>query len=402
MERFLILFIVMFFFAACGTKTVELGNPDFPDNNAAADDDTVVSDSDSDSQIDPDSDSNIPDSDSAIDPDDDTTMPDTDSVIDPDDDTVIDPDDDTVIIPDDDAVVTECTIGERKCDDTLDNVLECNVAHKWISVEDCSAPLKMCVEAEDAPYCKDLNCVPGTKTCISEDVYTCSEDGMTGVLSKNCTDTQYCDEKADPVDCKDMICVPNENFCETNILKECNAKGSSAATLKECGTGACDETLENCVYTSLIGAETSFSANNGRRGVFYNCAKNVTVIEFAQGFDLSSNTDLTWAIYEAEGNTTLYKKIYSKKDTVTSNGKGFYSTGAISVSLKSGKKYLFYTGWSGTRNFLYGGAGEHPVDMGFGSSFNGYNTAFSGTAEEEINNPAVFDRTYRQQIKFVE
>jgi hypothetical protein len=255
----------------------------------------------------------------------------------------------------------------------------------------------MCVEAEDAPYCKDLNCVPGTKTCISEDVYTCSEDGMTGILSKNCTDTQYCDEKADPVDCKDMICVPNENFCETNILKECNEEGSASSTIKECGTGVCDEVLEDCVFTGEVGGTTKLTGRTGQRGNFINCTQSTTVVGFAPYFEFTGNKELTWAIYEAEGNSTTYQRIFIKTSTITGTGVSYYSTGNISVNLVSGKKYIFTTAWEGTLNIFYGNA--TPTVTGFGEAVNGISRTTS--VPEELQNPSATDAIYAQEIKYI-
>ncbi|HNW81649.1 MAG TPA: hypothetical protein PKG52_02040 [bacterium] len=381
MKKILILFIMMIISVACGTKTVEIGNPDFTDNEAAGD---------VDAQDDSDIDEVFSDDDSVI-------NPDNDSVIDPDEDAVIVPDDDSAVVPDDDTV-TGCTIGEKKCDNTLDNVLECNVAHEWISVEDCSDPLKMCVENPVGTfYCDTLTCEPDTKFCKNEDVYTCNADGKTDVLSTNCTDLQYCDTTTVPVSCHDMICDPNELFCDSNVLKLCSSNGGGSTVSKDCGTGVCDGTLKDCVYTGDLGGTGNTARDTQKRGNFFNCTKNVKVVEFAQGFNLSANTDLTWAIYEAEGVSTTYKKIFSKTATVTSKGSALYSTGAISVDLKNGNKYLFVTAWTGSRIFIDGGT--HPVEMGFGTSFAGHSG--DNLTPNEMTNPAENIYVFKQNIKYI-
>ena len=257
----------------------------------------------------------------------------------------------------------------------------------------------MCVDDFGSFSCKDLNCEPGTKICQTEDVYVCAEDGMSNILSKNCTDSQYCDDTIDPVDCKDMVCVPDEDYCDSDILKTCNSVGSGGTTLKDCTTdgGVCDGGLLDCVYVGEIGGTVSFSST-GRRGNFFNCTKDVTVVEFAQGFDLFDSTDLTWVIYEDANGDNTYQKIFDKTETVSSNGKGHYSTGTIFINIKSGRKYLFVTVWSGSRTFLHGGS--HPVDMGFGSSFAGY--IGNSSIENELVNPYQTTNIYNQQIKFVE
>ena len=390
MKKIFIISVLLLFTIACGKKTVELGNPDFPDNESAGDADTT--DTDADTENDSDIDEIIADNDTTVDPDDDT-------IVDPDDDSTIIPDDDSTITPDEDTV-TECTIGEQKCDATLDNVLECNVAHAWVSVEDCSDPLKMCVENPVGTfYCDTLICEPGVKFCKNEDVYTCNADGKTDVLSTNCTDLQYCDNAVDPVICSDMVCDPSETYCDVNILKECAANGGSSTTVKDCSSdsGVCDDTLNNCVYTGNTGGDTTNSNKTGKRGNFFDCTKNVKVVEFAQRFNFTGDKDLTWTIYEAEGNSTTYTRIFIKTSNVTGVGDSQYSTGSISVNLMNGKKYIFVTAWAGQISFYDNGA-NHPIDVGFGSSTNGFSS--NTDLPEQLVNPSGFNFVYNQRIKF--
>lgn len=394
MEKFFILFFLMFVFAACGTKTVEIGNPDFPDSSAVADDDTAFSDSDTDSLIDP-------DSDSAIDPDDDTNMPDNDSTIHPDDDTAFDPDDDSTVIPDEDSV-TECTVGERKCDDSLDNVLECNAVHAWVSVEDCSAPLKMCVESPaDNFFCDDLVCEPGVKFCKNEDLYTCNTDGKGDTLAQNCTDTQYCN--AVSLTCEDMVCEPSDIYCDGSQLKKCNMNGSSFEVLDDCSTdsGSCDGLLDGCLYTGDTGGETITPGDRtGSRGNVFLCEKDVTVVEFLQGLNFTGSKNLTWAIYEAVGSSINYTKIFSKTEAVTGSGEKDYSSGIINVNLKSGNKYLFFIMWEGQLGFFFGSSSIHPKEMGFGESIKGYTGTFVNSLPNQIANPDNSSWIFKQIIKF--
>lgn len=390
MERILILFIAVFFFAACGTKTVELGNPDFPDNNAAADDDTVVSDSDSDSQIDPDSDSNMPDSDSAIDPDDDTTMPDNDSVIDPDDDTVIDPDDDTVIIPDDDAVVTECTIGERKCDDTLDNVLECNVAHEWISVEDCSAPLKMCVESPaDNFFCDDLVCEPGVKFCKNEDLYTCNTDGQGDTLAQNCTDTQYCDTVS--LTCEDMVCEPSDIYCDGSVLKNCNTSGSGF-TEENCAATSmnCYDIYESCAAESVFTTNESnqYSGKNRLVGNVIQITSQKNLLEFSSYLEDATGDTVNFYIYKNTDGTN-YSKIFQKSITLGTGGKSYYSSGYVNEILEAGN-YIFGVVQSGTNPYHFAGNKASGLYIG---------TVLGTVAVPSFTGPDTFSVSYSTDVK---
>ena len=59
----------------------------------------------------------------------------------------------------------------------------------------------------------------------------------------------------------------------------------------------------------------------GKRGNFFNCTKDVTVIEFAQRFNFSGNKDLTWAIYEDSNGDKTYQRIFNKTETVNGTGR---------------------------------------------------------------------------------
>jgi hypothetical protein len=234
------------------------------------------------------------------------------------------------------------------------------------------------------------------------DVYECASNGLSEEMTENCTDTQYCDEGDDPGECRDMVCTPTELYCDANVLRKCDNIGSGGAVEKDCNPdGVCDLALENCVYTGELGGDGQSTRESQKRGNFFNCTKDVKVIEFAQKFNLSANTDLTWAIYEAIGNTTTYTKIFSKTATVTPNGVTLYSTGAILVDLKNGRKYLFLTAWNGSRIFFDGAnVLTHPINIGFGTSFAGHTG--NNLIPDELVSPAENVYVYNQQIKFVE
>ncbi|HOB71745.1 MAG TPA: hypothetical protein PKM18_08170, partial [bacterium] len=294
MKKVLILTVFAIFMVSCKGSIVQLtATPDFGDgeNNQT---DSDLSDDLSDE------DSSKSDDDSLI-PDDDSPFTDHDSPVTDDDSPFTDHDSPVT----DDDVIT-CTEGELRCSSEDFDVEECD-GGKWVTKEECGEGW-ICDDSVDPIVCADQICFPGARYCKMGDVYSCASNGLSEEMTENCTDTQYCDEGDDPGECRDMVCTPTELYCDANVLRKCDNIGSGGSVEKDCNPdGVCDEGLEGCVYTSEIGGDQSYTANNARRGVFYNCTKNVTVIEFAQGFDLSTNTDLTWAIYEAEGNTTLYK-----------------------------------------------------------------------------------------------
>jgi hypothetical protein len=195
-----------------------------------------------------------------------------------------------------------------------------------------------------------------------------------------------------------MVCTPEELYCDANVLRKCDNIGSGGSVEKDCNPdGVCDLGLEDCVYTGEVGGTSSFD-RTGQRGNFFDCSKNVKVIEFSQQLEYTGNKDLSWAIYEAEGNSTTYSRIFIKSATTTGTGKAYYSTDTISVNLVSGKKYIFAIGWSGTSKVYYG---YNTAVVGFGEAVNAHSLG-SPSMAESLTNPAKYDIIFNQQIKFVE
>ncbi|MGI6393702.1 MAG: hypothetical protein ACOX2F_03050 [bacterium] len=294
----------------------------------------------------------------------------------------------------------DCINGTKKCSDTKKQVLEC-IDEKWEKMEDCSGPLSMCVEEGENAFCKDLHCVPGTTTCQNDDIYRCNSDGMGFTFIKECNPDEYCNDANDPTQCSPKVCPSAQVYCEDNELRECNEKGSAFAVIKACGEGVCDAGLKECVFTGEMGGNSLGPDRTGKRGNFFNCTKDVEVVEFSQRFSFTGSKEISWTIYEAEGNSTNYTRIFLKTATVTGTGDAQYSTGKISVNLVDGKKYLFAVGWSGKIG-LYDNGSKHPIDVGFGTSFLGYNDSADSSMPETLSGTGSFNLVYNQQIKFVE
>ncbi|MGI6393405.1 MAG: hypothetical protein ACOX2F_01510 [bacterium] len=230
---------------------------------------------------------------------------------------------------------------------------------------------------------------------------TGDDTGNTGNDVGNTGDDSDTGDTGDPI-----ICTPYEINCNGNTLETCNSEGTFLAE-KDCSTlggatGVCEEPIKNCLYTGSLGGTSSSSGRSGRRGNFFDCEKDVTVVEFAQRFNLSNSATLIWGIYETEGSSSSYTRIFSQTQNMGSDGVGYYSSGTIDVKLKAGKKYLFFVDWSTgtTRSISFYTGGSHPVDLGFGKSTNGYNTNH-GTPGETLT-PSTNNYVYTQRIKFVE
>ena len=385
MKKVLMILIVLsvFIIAACGEKKVTFKDPDLTDKDQATNDD----DSSDDTPV-TDHDSPVTDNDSPV-TDNDSPLTDDDSPL---------PDDNET--PDEIGVDCEPE-GVKKCDGSKSSILECSEG-AWITNQICESD-ETCDDTREAILCAPHICVPATTYCKMGNVYTCANDGLSEEMTTDCTATQYCDDTSDPATCKDQVCTPDELYCDGNVLKECNGIGSGGTVEKDCDPdGECDEGLENCVYTGEVGGTFSFD-RTGQRGNFFDCTKNVEVIEFAHELEYTGGKDLSWAIYEAEGNSTTYSRIFIKSAATTGTGKAYYSTGTISVNLVSGRKYIFITAWTGTIKVYYDNnpSTADPIMVGFGSTEAGHSISNNSLPDSYIN-PARYEIVYNQQIKFVE
>ncbi len=378
MKKVLILTVFAIFMVSCKGSIVQLtAVPDFGDGeNNQSDDDSPLTDHDS--PVTDDDSGNTGNTGDTV-PDDDSPFTDHDSPV------------------TDDDVIT-CTEGELRCSSEDFDVEECD-GGKWVTKEECGEGW-ICDDSVDPIVCADQICFPGARYCKMGDVYECASNGLSEEMTENCTDTQYCDEGDDPGECRDMVCVPNENFCETNILKECNEEGSASSTLKECGTGVCDETLENCVFTDEVGGiATSGSGNNRMRGVYYSCTKNVKIIEISMYLNLNTAGDINFVVYGNGGNGTTYTKLFEKTVSFSADGSKFYSTGTIAFDLNSGHKYMIGTSWSQSVGY-FSTSGLFPDDVSFGSATSGF-ILNSYPAPNSFNeNSSSF--SYSQKIKTVD
>jgi len=386
---FTALAVLSIFLASCQGKLVQLtATPDFGDgDNNKNDGDAVLTDSDS----------PLTDDDSPL-TDNDSPLTDDDSPLTDDDDSPVTDEDE---VPDEIGVECEPE-GEKKCNGAKTSILEC-IDGAWETNETCENN-ETCDDTREAILCAPHICVPATTYCKLGNVYTCANDGLSEEMTEDCTATQYCDDSSTPnfpAICVDQVCTPNELYCDANALKECNAQGSASSTVKECGTGVCDETLENCVFTGEVGGTENFD-RTGQRGNFFDCTKSVKVIEFAQELEYAGSKNLSWAIYEAEGNSTTYNRIFIKTATVTGTGRSYYSTGNISVNLVSGKKYIFITSWDGSIKlyFLNNSSGT-VINVDFALVSKGHSVSSSSLPESLIN-PEKYNPVFNQKIKFIE
>jgi hypothetical protein len=398
MKNALILSItIIFILISCGQKTVTFTDPDKKpktDDDAIVTDDDTTDDTTDDSPLTDDDDPPLTDNDSPLTDDDDPPLPDDDSPV-----------TDNDEIPDDDEYPDEIGVdcepdGEKKCNGPKTSILEC-AEGIWVTNQTCENN-ETCDDTREAILCAPHICVPATTYCKLGNVYTCDSDGLSEEMTEDCTATQYCDDSSAPnfpAICVDMVCTPDELYCDGNVLKECDGIGSGGTVEKDCNPdGVCDIGLENCVYTGELGGDTGATRSNTGRGNFFDCTKDVTIVEFSHRLNFTGDRDITFSIFEDANDNDTYQKIFSETSTINGDGDRFYSTGAISVNLVSGRKYIFATSWTGSVEMF--GGGSHPVNVGFGESTKGIGTV--DYSSEELVDPASTAAVFTQKFSYTE
>ena len=114
--------------------------------------------------------------------------------------------------------------------------------------------------------------------------------------------------------------------------------------------------------------------------------------------NFSSNTTITFLIYEDSNNNNVFDKIFSKDVNLSPNGERFYSSGNISVQIVSGRKYIFATSWEDSVRY-YSATGVHPESFYFGSTIAGF--AKDLPLSDQINYSSV-TFSYLQRFKTLE
>jgi hypothetical protein len=100
--------------------------------------------------------------------------------------------------------------------------------------------------------CRDQICTPNRVYCdsVTNDVRSCSSDGLSSYLYSDCSSTQWCDASVSTPVCRAQVCRPGDAVCGGSRATTCNAAGSGpSAGGTECGAQAC---LNGACVSSLF------------------------------------------------------------------------------------------------------------------------------------------------------
>ena len=285
-----------------------------------------------------------------------------------------------------------CTPGAAMCSGSVATKCSADGTGPQPGGTDC-APDSIC-DGYGGATCKPKLCTAGTYFCKGANVSYC-QDGLNSYTNTTCPDDAPCAATADSVACVPYKCWPGLKSCVANQLGTCAADGMSLTSVKQ----DCNATEEVCVSDRACGQSAVDTVG---------AAEDLSVVGdgqlFGNAIDVQSNRKLTlleanivlagartlrWVVYELVDGYYI-----SRFDVVVSNqtGTGYFSSGAISYTLKAGKRYVLAVAVTGGSFVPYYDALPWQEDVSFGKVKGGitssYATSFYGYY---LSNAAVYD-----------
>lgn len=233
----------------------------------------------------------------------------------------------------------QCEANQPVCDGNSAGV--CTADGSWPQDgTDCGSE-KYC----EGGTCKAKVCDAGTIFCKDGDVYGCDWLGAHAELYEQCPTDTTCKITEGNYACIPLPCSPGETACLGNKVGVCADDGQTlgsvtsdcTATMSICGP---DNKCAKSVVDTLGLDEDSYTEYSGNffgDVVQISSARKLT--EMQMDLNLRSSRELRWAVFEETSPSTYT----ARQDWIVSSqtGDGFFSSGAISYSLKAGKTYLF-------------------------------------------------------------
>ncbi len=232
----------------------------------------------------------------------------------------------------------QCQPSQLLCDGNTARV--CNADGSWPQAgTDCGD--KFC----ESGSCKARVCEPQTIFCKDGDVYGCDWLGSRADLYQQCPNETTCKVTDGSYACIPLPCSPGEVACLANKIGTCAADGQSLSKVTEdCNTsasvcGADNKCTKSSVETLGVAEDATTVYSNYLVGDVVQVSSARKLTEMQLNLVLPAARELRWVVFEETSGSTYT----AKQDWVVANqsGSGFFSSGAISFSLKAGKTYLF-------------------------------------------------------------
>jgi hypothetical protein len=290
-----------------------------------------------------------------------------------------------------------CQPGTIGCAATGDEVISCSAdGLTATNVTDCAAQNDVCVSGA----CAAVVCKAGTRYCDSNTIRTCSAKGDSSTLYQSCGTTTYCDSSTSTPTCAALVCTPNQPACSGQIATTCNSVGSGYVA----GGVDCTSSSQVCVQGACVAATytvdtadpmptsgTATAINGALKFDYYSVTTSRTLREIEMYLGTTTtpttNTMLTWRVYEATTENGTYGLISSTDTTASATTPQYFASGALSVPLVAGRFYAIGVAWNSNTGYYSKGALAAPQPTSFGTLLGGYSLASIPTSLSFVNGP---------------
>lgn len=197
----------------------------------------------------------------------------------------------------------------------------------------------------DAGTCKDLVCQPETTFCAGGHVQICDSSGLGYGQQTYCFADEFCKTiDSTSATCAKKVCTPGAKGCSGESYGTCDSVGSGytesptncTATGKLCSPSGCATSA-----VDVIGDQATYAFSSGSNFMgdvlYVRTDRKLTQIELDSFSDLSGQS-LHWAVYSSLTEGGPYAPVFDSFAPGTTAG--FQSSGAISVTLSSGRYYV--------------------------------------------------------------
>jgi hypothetical protein len=248
--------------------------------------------------------------------------------------------------------------------------------------------------------CKTKVCVPYSYYCTGNDVMYC-QDGLSSYTSSFCPSDTLCKVTAGSPACVPYACSPGLKSCIANQVGTCAADGMALSLVKQ----DCAATDEVCTSetacgpsaTDTVGAaeELSVVGDGQVFGDVIDVQSNRKLTQLEANIVLAGSRNLRWVVYELVDGYFV-----SRYEAVVLNqsGAGYFSSGAISYTLKAGKRYLLAVAVTGGGLAPYYDALPWQPEVSFGLVKGGVSSSYSTYLYGYLSNSLVYDIRVTTQL----
>jgi hypothetical protein len=219
--------------------------------------------------------------------------------------------------------------------------------------------------------CHDRECEPGSRLCRDAHVFECDNLGR-AVLHDDCAAPMTCAALDGDAFCVRQACDPGVKSCVQNRIGTCAADASSLmGASQDCAAigQVCDGSLtcSDRVLEPLGGTDETHELSDGALvGNVIDVHSNRRLLELQIYLTLATSGDLHWLVYKQTGELG-FQQLFEQLTTAQS-GSGFFSSGALDVTLEAGEHYLLAVEITGTEAIGYTAVAPPTPAPSFGHS----------------------------------